>query len=130
MVYETHEIERVAEVAFRAASFRKKRVTLADKANVLETSLLWRKVVRSVAARHPKITLDFIYADNAAMQLVRDPGRFDVLLCENLFGDMLSDQAAAVAGSLACCLVRPWERELLVCTSRRADRPLTLRAKG
>ena len=100
MVYETHEIERVAEVAFRAASFRKKRVTLADKANVLETSLLWRKVVRSVAASHPKITLDFIYADNAAMQLVRDPGRFDVLLCENLFGDMLSDQAAAVAGSL------------------------------
>ena len=100
MVYETHEIERVAEVAFRAASFRKKRVTLADKANVLETSLLWRKVVRGVAARHPAITLDFIYADNAAMQLVRDPGRFDVLLCENLFGDMLSDQAAAVAGSL------------------------------
>ena len=100
MVYETHEIERVAEVAFRAASFRKKKVTLADKANVLETSLLWRKVVRGVAARHPKITLDFIYADNAAMQLVRDPGRFDVLLCENLFGDMLSDQAAAVAGSL------------------------------
>jgi len=100
MVYETHEIERVAEVAFRAASFRKRRVTLADKANVLETSLLWRKVVRVVAARHPKITLDFIYADNAAMQLVRDPGRFDVLLCENLFGDMLSDQAAAVAGSL------------------------------
>ena len=100
MVYETHEIERVAEVAFRAASFRKKRVTLADKANVLETSLLWRKVVRGVAARHSKITLDFIYADNAAMQLVRDPGRFDVLLCENLFGDMLSDQAAAVAGSL------------------------------
>ena len=100
MVYETHEIERVAEVAFRAASFRKKRVTLADKANVLETSLLWRKVVRGVAASHPAITLDFIYADNAAMQLVRDPGRFDVLLCENLFGDMLSDQAAAVAGSL------------------------------
>ena len=100
MVYETHEIERVAEVAFRAASFRKKRVTLADKANVLETSLLWRKVVKQVARKHPKIALDFIYADNAAMQLVRDPGRFDVLLCENLFGDMLSDQAAAVAGSL------------------------------
>jgi hypothetical protein len=100
MVYETHEIERVTEVAFRAAAFRKKRVTLADKANVLETSLLWRKVVKQVATKHPKIALDFIYADNAAMQLVRDPGRFDVLLCENLFGDMLSDQAAAVAGSL------------------------------
>jgi 3-isopropylmalate dehydrogenase len=100
MVYETHEIERVTEVAFRAAAFRKKRVTLADKANVLETSLLWRKVVKQVAAKHPNITLDFMYADNAAMQLVRDPGRFDVLLCENLFGDMLSDEAAAVAGSL------------------------------
>lgn len=100
MVYETHEIERVTEVAFRAAALRKGKVTLADKANVLETSLLWRKVVKQVAAKHPKITLDFIYADNAAMQLVRDPGRFDVLLCENLFGDMLSDQAAAVAGSL------------------------------
>lgn len=100
MVYETHEIERVTEVAFRAAALRKKKVTLADKANVLETSLLWRKVVKEVGAKHPTIALDFIYADNAAMQLVRDPGRFDVLLCENLFGDMLSDEAAAVAGSL------------------------------
>jgi len=100
MVYETHEIERVTEVAFRAAAGRKKRVTLVDKANVLETSLLWRKTVKGIAARHPGISLDFIYVDNAAMQLVRDPGRFDVLLCENLFGDILSDEAAAVAGSL------------------------------
>ncbi|NDC80344.1 MAG: 3-isopropylmalate dehydrogenase [Verrucomicrobia bacterium] len=100
MAYETQEIERVTEVAFRAAAGRKKRVTLVDKANVLETSLLWRKVVKGVAARHAGITLDFIYVDNAAMQLVRDPGRFDVLLCENLFGDIISDEAAAVAGSL------------------------------
>ncbi|NBR63796.1 MAG: 3-isopropylmalate dehydrogenase [Verrucomicrobia bacterium] len=100
MVYETHEIERVAEVAFRAAAGRKKQVTLVDKANVLESSLLWRKTVKGIAARHPGIALDFIYVDNAAMQLVRDPGRFDVLLCENLFGDILSDEAAAVAGSL------------------------------
>ena len=100
MAYETHEIERVTEVAFRAAAGRKKRVTLVDKANVLESSLLWRKTVKALAARHPEITLDFIYVDNAAMQLVRDPGRFDVLLCENLFGDILSDEAAAVAGSL------------------------------
>lgn len=100
MVYETHEIERVTQVAFRAAAGRKKRVTLVDKANVLETSLLWRKVVKGIAAQYPTITLDFIYVDNAAMQLVREPGRFDVLLCENLFGDIISDEAAAVAGSL------------------------------
>ena len=100
MAYETHEIERVTEVAFRAAAGRKKRVTLVDKANVLESSLLWRKTVKALAAKHPGIALDFIYVDNAAMQLVRDPGRFDVLLCENLFGDILSDEAAAVAGSL------------------------------
>lgn len=100
MVYETHEIERVTQVAFRAAAGRKKRVTLVDKANVLETSLLWRKVVKGIASQHPNITLDFIYVDNAAMQLVREPGRFDVLLCENLFGDIISDEAAAVAGSL------------------------------
>lgn len=100
MAYETHEIERVAEVAFRAAAGRKKRVTLVDKANVLESSLLWRKTVKAIAEKHPGIKLDFIYVDNAAMQLVREPGRFDVLLCENLFGDILSDEAAAVAGSL------------------------------
>ena len=100
MAYETHEIERVTEVAFRVAMGRKKRVTLVDKANVLESSLLWRKTVKALAAKHPEISLDFIYVDNAAMQLVRDPGRFDVLLCENLFGDILSDEAAAVAGSL------------------------------
>ena len=100
MAYETHEIERVTEVAFRAAEERKKRVTLVDKANVLESSLLWRKTVKALAAKYPGISLDFIYVDNAAMQLVRDPGRFDVLLCENLFGDILSDEAAAVAGSL------------------------------
>ena len=100
MAYETHEIERVTEVAFKAAARRKKRVTLVDKANVLESSLLWRKTVKGIAAKYPDIALDFIYVDNAAMQLVRDPGRFDVLLCENLFGDILSDEAAAVAGSL------------------------------
>lgn len=129
MVYETHEIERVTEVAFRAAAFRKKRVTLADKANVLETSLLWRKVVKQVATKHPKITLDFMYADNAAMQLVRDPGRFDVLLCENLFGDMLSDEAAAVAGSLGMLPSASLGEGALACTSQLGDRLLTLQGK-
>jgi 3-isopropylmalate dehydrogenase len=100
MVYETPEIERVTHVAFRAARLRQKRVTLIDKANVLETSLLWRKTVKAIAPQYPDVKLDFMYVDNAAMQLVRKPQQFDVMLCENLFGDIISDEAAAVVGSL------------------------------
>ncbi|HUB66018.1 MAG TPA: 3-isopropylmalate dehydrogenase [Candidatus Methylacidiphilales bacterium] len=100
MVYETGEIERIAHVAFKAARLRRKRVTLIDKANVLETSLLWRKTVKALALQYPDVTLDFMYVDNAAMQLVRKPQQFDVMLCENLFGDIISDEAAATVGSL------------------------------
>jgi 3-isopropylmalate dehydrogenase len=100
MVYETREIERVTHVAFQAARLRRKRVTLIDKANVLETSLLWRKTVKALAPQYPDVTLEFMYVDNAAMQLVRKPQQFDVLLCENLFGDIISDEAAATVGSL------------------------------
>jgi 3-isopropylmalate dehydrogenase len=100
MVYETPEIERVTHVAFKAARLRQKRVTLIDKANVLETSLLWRKTVKAIAPQYPDVKLDFMYVDNAAMQLVRRPQQFDVMLCENLFGDIISDEAAAVVGSL------------------------------
>jgi 3-isopropylmalate dehydrogenase len=100
MVYETAEIERVTHVAFRSARLRRKHVTLIDKANVLETSLLWRKTVKALAPQYPDVKLDFMYVDNAAMQLVRRPQQFDVMLCENLFGDIISDEAAAVVGSL------------------------------
>jgi 3-isopropylmalate dehydrogenase len=100
MVYETREIERVTHVAFQAARLRRKRVTLIDKANVLETSLLWRRTVKALAPQYPDVTLEFMYVDNAAMQLVRKPQQFDVLLCENLFGDIISDEAAATVGSL------------------------------
>lgn len=100
MVYETDEIERVTHVAFKAARLRQKRVTLIDKANVLETSLLWRKTVKALAPQYPDVKLDFMYVDNAAMQLVRKPQQFDVMLCENLFGDIISDEAAAIVGSL------------------------------
>jgi 3-isopropylmalate dehydrogenase len=100
MVYETSEIERVTHAAFQAAKLRRKRVTLIDKANVLETSLLWRKTVKAIAPQYPEVTLEFMYVDNAAMQLVRRPQQFDVLLCENLFGDIISDEAAALVGSL------------------------------
>jgi 3-isopropylmalate dehydrogenase len=100
MVYETKEIERITHVAFKAAQLRRKRVTLIDKANVLETSILWRKTVKAIAPQYADVALEFMYVDNAAMQLVRKPQQFDVMLCENLFGDIISDEAAATVGSL------------------------------
>jgi 3-isopropylmalate dehydrogenase len=107
MVYTTSEIERIAHVAFRAAEERgksdvrrKAKVTSIDKANVLENGVLWREVVTSTGAQYPGIELDHMLVDNAAMQLMLKPAQFDVLLCENLFGDIISDEAAALAGSL------------------------------
>ena len=100
MVYDTHEIERIAHVGFKSAQLRRKLMTVIDKANVLETSLLWRKTVKAIAAQYPDVKLEFLYVDNAAMQLVRRPQQFDVMLCENMFGDIISDEAAATVGSL------------------------------
>ena len=89
-----------ASLELYMAQLRRKLVTVIDKANVLETSLLWRKTVKAIAPQYPDVKLDFMYVDNAAMQLVRRPQQFDVMLCENLFGDIISDEAAAVVGSL------------------------------
>jgi 3-isopropylmalate dehydrogenase len=100
MAYRRYEIERIAEAAFRLAAGRRQRVTSVDKANVLATSLLWREVVTSVAARFDKVELVHMYVDIAAMQLIRNPRQFDVLLCGNLFGDILSDECAMLTGSL------------------------------
>ena len=98
--YSVAEIERIAKVAFEAGAHRSGRVTSVDKANVLETSRLWRETVTRLAADEPEITLDHLLVDNAAMQLVAGPARFDVILTENLFGDILSDEAAMLTGSL------------------------------
>lgn len=100
MVYTTPEIERIAHVAFRAAQGRRKKVTSIDKANVLENGVLWREVVTRVGRQYPEVALEHMFVDNGAMQLLLRPAQFDVLLCENMFGDILSDEAAALAGSL------------------------------
>jgi 3-isopropylmalate dehydrogenase len=99
-VYTREEVERVARVAFEAAEGRSGRVTSVDKANVMATGRLWRSVVADVAGEYPGVALDHVLVDAAAMFLIRDPGRFDVLLTENLFGDILSDEAAMLPGSM------------------------------
>ena len=99
-VYTREEIERVARVAFEAAEGRKGRVTSVDKANVMATSRLWRKVVEDIAGEYPGVMVDHVLVDAAAMFLIRNPRRFDVMLTENLFGDLLSDEAAMLPGSM------------------------------
>mgnify|MGYP001613796561 CR=1 FL=1 len=100
MSYSESEVRRIAHVAFRAAQGRRKRLCSVDKANVLETSQLWRDVVIEVAKDYPDVELSHMYVDNAAMQLVRNPGQFDVVVTGNLFGDILSDQASMCVGSI------------------------------
>jgi 3-isopropylmalate dehydrogenase len=100
MVYTTDEIRRIAHAAFKAARQRRKRVTSVDKANILATSQLWRRVVTDVASDYPDVALDHMLVDNCAMQLVRRPTDFDVILTENMFGDILSDEAAMLTGSI------------------------------
>ena len=100
MRYSRPEIERIAHVAFTAARGRQRRVTSVDKANVLETFQLWKDVVNEVGAQYPDVTLDHMYVDNAAMQLVKEPKRFDVVVTGNMFGDILSDEASMLTGSI------------------------------
>ncbi|MGZ3498120.1 MAG: 3-isopropylmalate dehydrogenase [Vulcanimicrobiaceae bacterium] len=100
MIYRAPEIERIARVAFELARKRRKHVTSIDKQNILETSRLWRRVVERVAKEYPDVTVAHLLVDNAAMQLVRRPREFDVLLTENMFGDILSDEAAILTGSI------------------------------
>jgi 3-isopropylmalate dehydrogenase len=100
LVYTRPEIERIARVAFEAARQRRKKVTSIDKANVLTSMVLWREVVSEVGRDYPDVELNHMYVDNGAMQLVRNPRQFDVMLCGNMFGDILSDEASMITGSL------------------------------
>ena len=100
MNYSVYEVERIARRAFEMARVRSKKVTSVDKANVLETSRVWRETVTRIAAEYPDVALNHMYVDNAAMQLVRNPGQFDVIVTGNLFGDILSDEASMITGSI------------------------------
>lgn len=100
LTYNENEIRRIAKRAFDIAMKRRKKVTSVDKANVLDSSRLWRKITEEVAADYPEVTLEHMLVDNCAMQLVKDPAQFDVILTENMFGDILSDEASMVTGSI------------------------------
>jgi len=100
MHYSVPEIERIARVGFETARKRSKRLCSVDKANVLDTSILWRETVSALAAEYPDVALSHMYVDNAAMQLVRNPKQFDVIVTGNMFGDILSDEASMLAGSI------------------------------
>ena len=100
MVYTRREITRIAKMAFEAARLRGRKVTSIDKANVLTTMVLWREVVEETARDYPDVQLDHMYVDNATMQLVKDPRQFDVMLCGNMFGDIISDESAMLTGSM------------------------------
>ncbi|HUR11927.1 MAG TPA: 3-isopropylmalate dehydrogenase [Flavitalea sp.] len=99
-VYTKAEIERVAHLAFQYAGKRRNKLTLVDKANVLETSRLWRKTIQQLSPQYPEVVVDYMFVDNAAMQIIINPRQFDVILTENMFGDILSDEASVLTGSL------------------------------
>ncbi len=125
MVYAEHEVRRIAKVGFETARKRGRKLCSVDKANVLDVSRLWRAVVMEVAKDYPDVELSHMYVDNAAMQLVRAPSQFDVIVTENLFGDILSDEAAVITGSIGMLPSASLGDGIRACTSPSTARPRT-----
>ena len=129
MAYSEQEIERIGRRAFELASLRRKKVSSVDKANVLETSRLWRSVMHRLAEEYPDVQYEDVLVDNCAMQLVKDPGQFDVVVTENMFGDILSDEASMVTGSIGLLPSAPSAIPPPASTSRSTAPPPTLRVR-
>lgn len=128
-VYHRFEIERIARIAFESARKRRHKVTSIDKANVLQSSILWREIVNEIATEYPDVELAHMYIDNATMQLIKDPSQFDVLLCSNLFGDILSDECAMITGSMGMLPSASLNEQGFDCMNRRAARHQISQAK-
>jgi len=135
--YYDYEIRRVMELAFKLAQGRKKKVTSVDKANVLESSRLWRQIAVRVGQDHPAVELEHVLVDTAAMRLITGPAWMDVVVTENMFGDILTDEASVLAGSMGmlpsaweCCLPPAWARAGSACTNRFTVRPRTSPARA
>ena len=129
MIYRDYEVQRIVDLAFKLAQGRRKKVASVDKANVLEVSRLWRQIATEVGKNYPDVELEHVLVDTAAMRLIGNPAGFDVVVTGNMFGDILTDEASVLSGSMVCCPRRPSVQTGRDCSSRSTVRRRILPAK-